>query len=142
MDSREEGKPKLEWMYKSSSDLLNREEYLLGRSIDKNFEQLESQEKLEQKEKLFGVQVPKNHVEYECLPFSIREYKNLENSEQVDLQRKLMEDPLMAIKQKEMETRRKILENPVKLKEIHKILKHEKNKLVSLEEKKQKRKES
>ncbi|XP_055372627.1 pre-mRNA-splicing factor CWC25 homolog [Condylostylus longicornis] len=131
MTSKKDDTQKLEWMYKGNSDLLNREEYLLGRPIDRNFEQLDSEEKAEQKEKVFGIQVPKNHVEYECIPFSIREYKNLQNNEQVDIQRKLMEDPLMAIKQKEMETRRKILENPVKLKEIHKILKTERQVLLS-----------
>lgn len=105
------------------SDLLNREEYLLGRSIDKQFEQLDSEEK-SQKD-LPGVVVPKNHVEHECIPFSIRSYRNLQNNEQVDIQRKIMEDPLMQIRQKEMESRRRILENPVKLKELHRLLKQE-----------------
>lgn len=31
--------PKLEWMYKDSCDVVDREEYLLGRPIDKAFEQ-------------------------------------------------------------------------------------------------------
>lgn len=117
---------KLEWMYKNNTDLLNREEYLLGRPVDKNFEQLNAEEN-EYKQKLVGITVPKNHVEHECIPFSLRSYRSLENTEQVDLQRKIIEDPLMAIRQKEMESRRKILENPVKLKELHKLLKKEKN---------------
>lgn len=65
---------KLEWMYKSSGDLLNREEYLLGRAIDKNFERVEAEEK----EALVGVQVNKNHVEHECIPFSIRSYHGIQ----------------------------------------------------------------
>ena len=64
---------KLEWMYKSG-DLLNREEYLLGRSIDKNFERVDAEEK----EALVGVQVHKNHVEHECIPFSIRSYHGIQ----------------------------------------------------------------
>uniref|UniRef100_T1H707 Uncharacterized protein n=1 Tax=Megaselia scalaris TaxID=36166 RepID=T1H707_MEGSC len=75
-------------MYKNSSELLNRDEYLLGKSVDKNFEEL-IDEKLQQ----IGIKSQKNHVEHDVVPFSIREYK----------QRKLMEDPLMAIRQKEME---------------------------------------
>lgn len=105
------GNPKLEWMYKTGQDLLNREEYLTGRKVDKQFEDLTTGE---------------NCVEHEVLPASISRRKNAhEDREQVDIIRKQMEDPLMAIKQKEMEARRKILENPVKLKELHRLLKQE-----------------
>lgn len=105
------GKPKLEWMYKTGSDLINRDEYLTGRKVDKQFEEIEG----------------KNHVEHEVIPHSIsRRTNELFNTEQVDILTKQMEDPLMAIKQKEMEARRKLLENPVKLKELHRLLKQEK----------------
>lgn len=116
-----DGDRKLEWMYKGPQ--VNREEYLLGRTVDKNFEQLDAQEKASTS---VGISQPKNHVEHECIPFSIRQYKGLEGTEQVDIARKLMEDPLMAIKQKEIESRQKILENPVKLKELHRLLKNDK----------------
>ena len=36
----------------------------------------------------------------------------------MDLERKLQEDPLIALKQQEIDSRRKILDNPVKMKEI------------------------
>lgn len=111
------GNPKLEWMYKTGQDLINRDEYLTGRKIDKQFEEL-------------AAGTPSNEincVEHEVLPASISRRKNVaEDREQVDIIRKQMEDPLMAIKQKEMEARRKILENPVKLKELHRLLKQEK----------------
>lgn len=113
---------KLEWMYKSSNELINREEYLLGRNIDKSFEMLQAEEQRKD-QNMVGVKQSINHVEHECIPFSIRSYRNTESTEQVDLQRKVMEDPLMLIKQREMESRRKLLENPVKLKELHRILK-------------------
>ncbi|XP_019845142.2 pre-mRNA-splicing factor CWC25 homolog [Bactrocera dorsalis] len=113
---------KLEWMYKSSNELINREEYLLGRNIDKSFEILQAEEQRKDSN-IVGVKQSINHVEHECIPFSIRSYRNMENTEQVDLQRKVMEDPLMLIKQREMESRKKLLENPVKLKELHRILK-------------------
>ncbi|XP_055638846.1 pre-mRNA-splicing factor CWC25 homolog [Toxorhynchites rutilus septentrionalis] len=116
--ANDDGDRKLEWMYKGAQ--VNREEYLLGRSVDKTFEQLDAQEKAGPS---VGITQPKNHVEHECIPFSIRQYKGLEGTEQVDITRKLMEDPLMAIKQKEIESRQKILENPVKLKELHRLLK-------------------
>lgn len=111
--------PKLEWMYKTGQDLLNREEYLTGRKVDKQFEEITTGE---------------NCVEHDVLPASVSRKKNaLESHEQVDIIRKQMEDPLMAIKQKEMEARRKILENPVKLKELHRLLKEEKvNKPICL----------
>ncbi|XP_058815770.1 pre-mRNA-splicing factor CWC25 homolog [Topomyia yanbarensis] len=117
-----DGDRKLEWMYKGPQ--VNREEYLLGRTVDKTFEQLDAQEKAGPS---VGISQPKNHVEHECIPFSIRQYKGLESTEQVDMTRKLMEDPLMAIKQKEVESRQKILENPVKLKELHRLLKSDRS---------------
>ena len=106
------GNPKLEWMYKTGQDMINRDEYLTGRKVDKHFEEITTGE---------------NCVEHDVLPASVSRKKSaLENHEQVDIIRKQMEDPLMAIKQKEMEARRKILENPVKLKELHRLLKEEK----------------
>lgn len=137
MDDQDSSNKKLEWMYKGQS--LNRDEYLLGRRIDKTFEQLNEEEKTQTINNP-AITVPKNHVEHEVIPFSIRQYKGLPGTEQVDMTRKLMEDPLMLIKQKEMETRRKILENPVRLKEIHRMLKQEKDKKSSKKEKKSKKK--
>lgn len=65
---------RLEWMYKGPENMLNREEYLTGRAVDKHFEQQDAQEK--QKDRaLIGVTVPKNHVEHECIPFSIRSFR-------------------------------------------------------------------
>lgn len=50
---------KLDWMYKGPNQMVNREEYLLGRPVDKAFEQMVQQEKEE-----LNNRVPKNHVEY------------------------------------------------------------------------------
>lgn len=134
---------RLEWMYKGP-DRINREDYLTGRQIDKHFEKQDQEEK-QQEHNLIGVTVPKNHVEHECIPFSIRAFRGaqtvseslerqftiirllticfaFQSDEQVDIQRKIMEDPLMMIKQREMDKRKKLLENPVKLKEIHRLL--------------------
>ncbi|XP_022214942.2 pre-mRNA-splicing factor CWC25 homolog [Drosophila obscura] len=135
------GEAKLEWMYKNSTELINREEYLLGRKIDKSFETLQAEERRQEHDNV-GVKHSINHVEHECVPFSIRSYRNLQSTEQVDMQRKTMEDPLMLIKQREMESRRKLLENPVKLKEIHRILKTEQDLKAAKEKKTKKSKKS
>lgn len=65
---------KLEWMYKGPESSMNREEYLLGRSIDRKFEQNDAAEK---EKALVGVTVHKNHVEHECIPFSIRAFRGV-----------------------------------------------------------------
>ncbi|XP_017047377.2 pre-mRNA-splicing factor CWC25 homolog [Drosophila ficusphila] len=135
------GEAKLEWMYKNSTELINREEYLLGRKIDKSFETLQAEEN-RQEQSTVGLKQSINHVEHDCVPFSIRTYRNLQSTEQVDMQRKTLEDPLMLIKQREMESRRKLLENPVKLKEIHRILKTEQDLKASKEKKAKKSKKS
>lgn len=59
---------------------MDREEYLLGRSVDKTLEQLNEEEK--QKQGGIVLPQPKNHVEHECIPPSIRDYK-LQVGEQV-----------------------------------------------------------
>lgn len=66
---------KLEWMYKKAD--LNREDYLTGRSIDKHFEQQDSAER-NAEQGMVGITVPKNHVEHECIPFSIRAFHGAE----------------------------------------------------------------
>ena len=45
-----------------------------------------------------------------------------ENTEQVDIAKKILEDPLYAIRQKELEARKQLLNNPVKLKQIKQMV--------------------
>ncbi|XP_018579745.1 pre-mRNA-splicing factor CWC25 homolog [Anoplophora glabripennis] len=110
---------KLDWMYKGANSLVNREEYLLGKSVDKSLEQLNAEEK----EKKLGIVPPKNHVEHECIPPSIRDFNKIVQAEQVDISAKLQEDPLVAIKKREEEARRQFLQNPVQLKKLQEALK-------------------
>ncbi|KAH0563809.1 pre-mRNA-splicing factor CWC25 homolog [Cotesia glomerata] len=105
---------KLDWMYKGPQQSINREDYLTGKKIDKTFEQFAIAEKNLERNKL-----PSNHVEYDCAPPSLR---FLSGNEQVDLAKKLQEDPLFAIKKKEMESRSKLLQNPVKLKKLQELV--------------------
>ncbi|XP_076281362.1 uncharacterized protein LOC143209515 [Lasioglossum baleicum] len=122
---------KLDWMYKGPNQTINREEYLLGKPIDKSFEQMAQAEKDNDVN-----QVPRNHVEHECIPPSLRFFSG---NEQVDLARKMQEDPLYAIKKKEMETRNQLLKNPVKLKQLRQLLEQQ-SKKSKIEKKQKKRK--
>lgn len=65
---------------------------------------------------------------------------SFQTEDQVDMQRKMMEDPLMAIRQREMDSRKKLLENPVKLKEIHRLLEADKKLKTSHKSKKKSKK--
>lgn len=51
----------------------------------------------------------------DCTPESIFSSKA---EHQVDLQRKLQEDPLLALRKKELDTRKRLLDNPIKMKQI------------------------
>lgn len=55
----------------------------------------------------------------ECIPPSLRFFSG---NEQVDLVRKMQEDPLYTIKKKEMENRSQLLKNPVKLKQLKELV--------------------
>ncbi|XP_056630813.1 peptidyl-prolyl cis-trans isomerase G-like [Diorhabda sublineata] len=120
----ENNENKLDWMYKGVNSHVNEEEYLLGKSVDKTFEQLNN----EKKEKKLGIAPPKNHVEHECIPPSIRDFNKIVQEEQVDLSAKLQEDPLAAIKKQEEEARRQFLQNPIQLKKLQEALQAQKKK--------------
>lgn len=107
----------MDFMYKKPGDLLDRESYLTGKRIDKNFEEF-SKEKPEEGE---------NCVEHEVLPASIgrRIAEKGESNDQVDLLRKQMEDPLLVIAKKSFEARQRKFQNPESLKKMYRILKQE-----------------
>lgn len=89
--SQNNDEKKLDWMYKVGSkfhrnkhfvaqfslqnptNLVDREDYLLGRPVDKTLELLNAEEK--QKQSSTSLPQPKNHVEHECIPPSIRDFK-------------------------------------------------------------------
>lgn len=50
---------KLDWMYKGPNQMVNREDYLLGKPVDKAFEQMQQTEKDVELNRM-----PKNHVEH------------------------------------------------------------------------------
>ena len=51
----------------------------------------------------------------DCTPASIFASKA---EHQVDIQRKLQEDPLIALKQTEVDKRKRLLDNPMKMKQV------------------------
>lgn len=83
----------MDWMYKGLEGMVDEESYLLGRSVDKTFDQI------------------KNEKEKKSSDF-----------EAVLAKRTLPEDPLLAIKKKEVETRQQLLKNPVKLKKMQEMV--------------------
>ena len=112
-----------DWMYNQNTEI-NKEEYLLGKAIGKNFE-------------AEGTMGRINAVEYDCAPPSIFASQA---AHQVDLQRKLIEDPLVAIKKRELEDRRKILDNPVKMKALQEHIEDLKRQRKSKKKKKKNKK--
>ncbi|XP_024081801.1 pre-mRNA-splicing factor CWC25 homolog isoform X2 [Cimex lectularius] len=117
----DEETPKLEWMYKNNANNVDTEEYLLGKKIDKAFEN----------------QNGFNDVDKDILPVSI--FANANSNIQVDVIRKVKEDPLEQIKQKELEMRRQLLKNPVKLKKLQNLLKARQEATMRKQKKKKKK---
>lgn len=118
----------MDWMYKGISGIVDREEYLTGRKIDKTFELIDREE---------------NPASYRNNDNSIIDrIENVATDDgqaalsKNDLVAKMREDPLYEIKMKQIEQRKHILKNPVKLKQLEEALK------VSLENDKKKHKKS
>jgi hypothetical protein len=67
-----DGNAKLEWMYKTGQENLNREDYLLGKKVDKQFDEATG-----------------NAIESEVLPCSIgrRKIDVIDKQDQVDIVR-------------------------------------------------------
>ena len=104
----------MDWMYKGVSGLVDKEEYLTGRRIDKTFEVIQSQE----------TQTKGDLDAYEpSVPGSVFDSNETNPSlVTIDLAAKLREDPLYEIRVKQREQRKKLLDNPLKLKKLKTIL--------------------
>ncbi|XP_069807656.1 pre-mRNA-splicing factor CWC25 homolog [Dendropsophus ebraccatus] len=99
---------KLDWMYQGPGGMVNREEYLLGRPVDKFI--------------LDKLQDPESgpSTETGLLPGSIFSTSGAASS--LDIANKIREDPLFMIRKREDEKRREVLKNPVKMKKIRELL--------------------
>ncbi|KAJ8364929.1 hypothetical protein SKAU_G00137600, partial [Synaphobranchus kaupii] len=112
---------RLDWMYQGPGGQVSREEYLLGRPIDKQITQ--------QYEEPESGPSAQNGL----LPGSI--FCPTTPASALDLATKIREDPLFAIRKREEEKKREVLTNPVKMKKIKEMLQH------NLEKKQKKRKD-
>lgn len=91
----------MQWMYDGASSKLDEEEYLLGKKITKLVD--------------------------DNIAFMGRDNKangDMEILEKLDYDNKVREDPLFAIRQKELEHRKEVLSNPVKAKKMQSLLKN------------------
>ncbi|XP_073539538.1 pre-mRNA-splicing factor CWC25 homolog isoform X2 [Phyllobates terribilis] len=99
---------KLDWMYQGPGGMLNRDEYLLGRPVDKFI--------------LDKMEDPESgpSTETGLLPGSI--FSKPGAASTLDIANKIREDPLFMIRKREDEKRREVLKNPVKMKKIRELL--------------------
>ena len=106
--------------FQGLSGHVSREEYLLGRKIDTAFYQLEESER-EELSKCSEVSSKAAFViDHEIIPKSM--IHGEKSNVQVDMKRKMSEDPLLFICKQEEETKRKITSNPVKMKQLKIII--------------------
>ncbi|XP_048470614.1 pre-mRNA-splicing factor CWC25 homolog isoform X2 [Rhincodon typus] len=99
---------RLDWMYQGPSSMVNKEEYLLGRPIDKY-----ATDKMVDEES-----GPSS--ETGLLPGSIFTATGANSA--LDMASKIREDPLFMIRKREEEKKREVLSNPMKMKMIREIL--------------------
>ncbi|XP_074551318.1 pre-mRNA-splicing factor CWC25 homolog [Halichoeres trimaculatus] len=113
---------RLDWMYQGPAGQVSRDEYLLGRPIDKQItDQYEEPES-------------GPSAETGLLPGSI--FNPATAASSLDLAAKIREDPLFEIRKREEEKKREVLTNPVKMKKIKEMLRQNLDK----KDKKKKRK--
>ncbi|CAG06143.1 unnamed protein product, partial [Tetraodon nigroviridis] len=116
---------RLDWMYQGPAGHVSRDEYLLGRPIDKQItDQYEEPES-----------GPSN--ETGLLPGSI--FNPSAQVSTLDLAAKIREDPLFAIRKREEEKKREVLTNPVKMKKIKEMLRQNLEKKDKKKKKKDKK---
>lgn len=99
---------RLDWMYQGVAGLVDREQYLLGRKVDKNFEIAKKEED--------GVEDKNADLQ----PGAI--FTMAPTNAAVDLENKIREDPLFAIKKQEMKTKKTLLSNPVQMKHLRDMI--------------------
>ncbi|XP_033729091.1 pre-mRNA-splicing factor CWC25 homolog [Pecten maximus] len=94
---REMSAPAMDWMYKGEKPC--EEDYLLGKRVDRH---VEKEEEPPKQDDIFGERIKANIA--------------------LDMAAKAREDPLFAIRKREEEARKRLLENPIKMKMLKKSL--------------------
>ncbi|XP_045521784.1 pre-mRNA-splicing factor CWC25 homolog [Pieris brassicae] len=117
---------RLDWMYNKPDKQVQHEEYLLGKAIDKNFEQHGKPE----------------HSEIPAVARRVVGSSMLSGASdvQVDLARKIREDPLLLVKERERAARAALLNNPVQRKRLTELLRIEQEQKKGHKEKKKHKK--
>ncbi|XP_061764148.1 pre-mRNA-splicing factor CWC25 homolog [Nerophis ophidion] len=115
---------RLDWMYQGACNQVSRDEYLMGRPIDKQItDQYEEPES-------------GPSAETGLLPGSI--FSPVTTASNLDMAAKIREDPLFEIRKREEEKKREVLTNPVKMKKIKEMLRQN---LEKKDKKKKKKKD-
>ncbi|VDL62415.1 unnamed protein product [Nippostrongylus brasiliensis] len=122
------------WMYEGAKSLVSREDYLLGKKIDKNFEKY-SDAVNEQKPDAFDALLHTRTV-VKPQPSSTAAPK----TSALETYVVATEDPLVAVKVKEETRRREVLENPLMKRKFQKMLKEMMAQKEAKTEKKKKKK--
>ncbi|GAA6225877.1 pre-mRNA-splicing factor CWC25 homolog [Lates japonicus] len=118
---------RLDWMYQGPAGQVSRDEYLLGRPIDKQItDQYEEPES-------------GPSTETGLLPGSI--FNPATPASSLDLAAKIREDPLFEIRKREEEKKREVLTNPVKMKKIKEMLRQNLDKKDKKKKRKKEKKE-
>ncbi|XP_012712389.1 pre-mRNA-splicing factor CWC25 homolog [Fundulus heteroclitus] len=118
---------RLDWMYQGPAGQVSRDEYLMGRPIDKQItDQYEEPES-------------GPSAETGLLPGSI--FNPATPASGLDLAAKIREDPLFQIRKREEEKKREVLTNPVKMKKIKEMLRQNLDKKDKKKKRKKEKKE-
>nr|XP_006638445.1 PREDICTED: pre-mRNA-splicing factor CWC25 homolog [Lepisosteus oculatus] len=116
---------RLDWMYQGPGGQVSRDEYLLGRPIDKQITQ-----QYEEPDSGPSAQTG-------LLPGSIFNPPSAANAH--DIAAKIREDPLFLIRKREEDRKREVLTNPVKMKKIKEMLQKNLEKKKKKKDKKKKK---
>ncbi|CAK5075422.1 unnamed protein product [Meloidogyne enterolobii] len=129
--------PNIQWMYDGTKSIVNREDYLLGKKIDRNFE-LYSDVVVKDKDD----ETRDNFFKQKLLQNGSGNVHNQKISA-LDVRTVRNEDPLVALKFQEEQRRRQMLENPlIKLKAQRILQKEFEKQMKKVEKKKKKHKKS
>ena len=97
----------MNWIYEAPGENINREEYLLGRKVDKYVDP--SLQAAEREKHLLAT-----------TPGAL--FAGASVNATVDLENKIREDPLFEIKKREQEAKKRLANNPVKLKQLRALV--------------------
>lgn len=100
-------KNKMNWIYETPGENINREEYLLGRKVDKYVDP--TLQAAEREKHLLAT-----------TPGAL--FAGASVNTTVDLENKIREDPLFEIKKREQEAKKRLANNPIKLKQLRALV--------------------